>query len=117
MASRRLESRLCPTSSTSHCPLSHILLPTTASPEHDDDPTATHCNVGTRPCTAVISGTPTTAPAALLPLAGAGASLVLLGPAVGIDKPDMLRVMQGVIMGWAVVCRWCRRFKWVIRRL
>ena len=28
--------------------------------------------------------------------------MVLLGPAVGIDKPDMLRVMQGVIRlgGW-----------------
>jgi hypothetical protein len=98
VSSRRLESRLCPTLYSTTA-LSHILRPTTASPEHDDDPTATHCNVGTRPCTAVISGTPTTAPAALLPLP-LGASLVLLGPAVGIDKPDMLGG-QGVIMGCA----------------
>lgn len=80
-----------------YCPLSHFLLPNTASPQNTM--TTTHCNVGTRPCTAVISGTPTTAPAALLPLP-LGASLVLLGPAVGIDKPDMLGG-QGVIMGCA----------------
>lgn len=69
----------------------------------------THCNVGTKPCTAVISGTPT---AVLPPLAASfpalalsfevGASLfeVLLGPAVGIDNPDMMERCDGGAWLW-----------------
>lgn len=100
LASRRLEFRPFPTSSTSST--SHHCIPA----EHDDDPTATHCNVGTKPCTAVISGTPTTAPApALLPLGAS--SFVLLGPAVGIDKPDMLRWWSGGAGGDNGLRGWC----------